>query len=591
MKTNKSNEYVLGVTVTGRAVFGVLLQAGTVEPVVLHRMVRHRVSRAITQHPAMVAAGVDMHEASGNDFTLHIGDNAPGAAAGSELFLSSEMAALGLGGDKRNGSDHSAAPLTFEFELSEMLDECARAGYPKPTVAFSVPSSDVTHIELRVPEKMRRKAGSNPEKGRKKPAPEQLMSLLEAQHQGDIDEERVAFVPMTPSEDGEMRYLALVAKPSEPVAGTLGILRAQKDEPMPSIRLLDTESSLYLGIARMAARTSEASHGKTGHTLVVRTGMDDTLVMFVKGEQLHHYESMRSLTAFDSPETICSRVLLQQDEYGIDDVQDVIVLSEDHEIDLIESFRIFFPEVRVSSLHDFLPGGEMGASHRPVPLAVATVTAFRLLKTSRATTPFEEVNLLPRKYLRKKIVLPFTLPVLFLSVLLFMTAFFFGGRFVAMEGKIDTANEKLRHFPPDLENAEPRVLQARIDSLHAVHTAYTQALSVLDSLLVGSDRWSRGLEKLSRETARTPGLWVEGWHPGDTMVELVGSATSREKVVEFAERLNGDVEALQFSEIRDATVYSFTMQVPLGYELPQAALYLREKAAEQAGVMLSAKAN
>jgi len=50
-------------------------------------------------------------------------------------------------------------------------------------------------------------------------------------------------------------------------------------------------------------------------------------------------------------------------------------------------------------------------------------------------------------------------------------------------------------------------------------------------------------------------------------------------VVQLAERMGGELQALTFSEIREWPVYSFTMLVPLKAELPEAAKYLRELAA------------
>src|SRR5690606_17102141 len=130
------------------------------------------------------------------------------------------------------------------------------------------------------------------------------------------------------------------------VAATLGVIRQPQDEVTPLVRLLDTETSVFLGLARAWSAEREPSDAGQGpgHTLIVRAGTEDTLVLFVQGNTLRHFESMRSLTVFDSPDTICSRVLLLQDEYGIDDVHDVLLLSEEREEDMIESFTLFFPD-------------------------------------------------------------------------------------------------------------------------------------------------------------------------------------------------------------------------------------------------------
>ncbi|MCH6579526.1 MAG: hypothetical protein IH802_04090 [Nitrospinae bacterium] len=89
------------------------------------------------------------------------------------------------------------------------------------------------------------------------------------------------------------------------------------------------------------------------NTLIVRAGAEDTLVLFLQDDTLQQSENLRSLTAYEAPETICSRVLLLQDEYGIGEVQHGLLLSEEREDDLIESFEMFFPEARVESLRQY----------------------------------------------------------------------------------------------------------------------------------------------------------------------------------------------------------------------------------------------
>jgi hypothetical protein len=168
--------------------------------------------------------------------------------------------------------------------------------------------------------------------------------------------------------------------------------------------------------------------------------------------------------------------------------------------------------------------------------------------------------------------------VLVLSIVLFCTAGFFGARYVLVEREIAEYEELLRNYPPDLENADPRVLQARIDSMQTAYNGYMKALAVLDTLLIGSDQWSRGLEEISRESAAVRGIWVESWAPSAGKVTLAGNATARDRVVQLAERMEGSIQALTFSEIREWPVYSFTMQIPLEVELPEAAKYLRERA-------------
>src|SRR5690606_24466732 len=121
-------------------------------------------------------------------------------------------------------------------------------------------------------------------------------------------------------------------------------------------------------------------------------------------------------------------------------------------------------------------------------------------------------------------------------------------------------------------------LQAQIDSLQTAYLRITKTLNVIDSLLVGSDRWSRSLARTARATASTGGAWVGAWSPSGSGLQLSGYATSRSQVVQFAERMDATIEQVSFDKIRDYPVYSYVMAVPVRDELPQVARYLREHA-------------
>lgn len=582
MKTNRATRYTLGVTATSRAVHAVLLQPGTDNPSLVRTYTRQRSARPMMSQPTLASGGQPyMDESSGNDFTIQFGD---GMGGGNELFLASEFSgAETLRAEDALNPEAGGQPASFAYELSEILQHIREDGFGEPVVAFCAGSSDLVHVELRVQAGAGEKKGAQKAARSKKPGRDMLPALLAETYKGDFDKERLAFIPMTPADDGSERYLAVFPKTGDSIAGTLSVIREQKDETMPSVRLLDAEISVYLGLARAWRAEREPGEGgqETEHTLIVRAGSDDTLVLFVEGDKLRHFESMRSLTVFDSPDTICSRVLLLQDEYGIDDVRDVLLLSEEREEDMIESFGLFFPDASVTSLRRTIrldiAEGE-GLSKQASAVAAAGV-ATRVVGDPFYEPFFEKIDLLSRRFKQRRLQFRVQWQVPALYTVLFLTAFFFAGRYVVMESKIDVFRDELRQYPPELADADVHVLQSRIDSLQSAYTGYMNALNLLDTLLIGSDRWSRGLEEINQHTSALKGVWIDSWTPTGSTVRITGNATSRDRVVHLADRTDGDIESMTFSEIRGHSVYSFTMLFPLEQDLPEAARYLREKAA------------
>ena len=140
---------------------------------------------------------------------------------------------------------------------------------------------------------------------------------------------------MKARKEGQNRSLAVFTTAMEPVTPTITEIRERK-RPLPPIELMDTEFTLYHGLARAAYLIGSDSVDSTnsgskeeGRVLFVRAGIGDTIVMFLEGEKLVLFESLRSITAIDPPETICSRVLLLQDEFGLGDADMVVLLGEE----------------------------------------------------------------------------------------------------------------------------------------------------------------------------------------------------------------------------------------------------------------------
>lgn len=586
---NKAS-YTLGVMVTERLVYAVLFQPGSGGPQPVRHFTRQRTSPMAGGAAMGVGAGAfgdmaggQIAPEEGGDFTIQFGEGSGGGA--NSLFLASEFAGL----EAPVATAGEAPPQTSDcaLELNDILTECRDAGYEDPLVTFAIPSADVSHVELRVAEKKAKRKSARKEDQPKEaavtsegslPGHTQLLALLAEQEQTEVDPERVAFLPMTSAEDGMRRVLALFLKGEDTVSATLKAMR-KRGQRLPSVRLLDTEASLYLGLARAARRTDVPEGAKPEgeeHTLVVRAGAEDTLVMFLEGDRLRHYDSLRSLTSHDAPETICSRVLLQQDEHGVNEVQRVLLLSEERERGLRSSFETFFPAARVESLRRGIPGSKHDAPDG-TSMVPAAGAALRLVGDAWHGGVFEDVNLLPKQLMRQRIRLPFTWHSLALSILLFCTTLFFVARFFSLQSDIRDSRERLRSYPPELDEANVQVLQARIDSLEQAYNGYMRALDVVDSLLVGSDRWSRALEKVSRETAAVEGIWIDSWRPTDGGLRLTGHATTRDRVVRFADRMRGSIETLSFAEIREWPVYAFEMFIPIRDRLPEAATYLRER--------------
>lgn len=590
---------VLGVHVTADRVNGVLVRATgeTYEP--LRQFVRNR---AESQFGSTIGGALSPDEVGSSDepaFASDAADVTVQFGGVGEIDFSAEFAGMGVTTDAAfeapsTTGEVEAKAQPIVFELRDILEECAEAGFAPPALAFAVDAPDVVYAEVSVPpEKKGKKA---PKKGKDQkdgpaapaadgaePAPVKRERLVELLPDVGVryDKDRAVFLPMTPR-DGLARYLAVAPAASEPVAESLEMLREQGAYRKVAYRTLEAEVPLLVGLVRQTLKPEPGEN-----TAVVRVGAEDTVVLLLSGGRIQHYEQMQSVTAFDGPDTVCSRVLLQQDVQGVGTVHNVVVVSEEREKELVQGFAAFYPEARVETLREGMARQGLVGPYGPLAPAVVEAAGAAVAGHLAGVRggPFEDTNLLPARLLRRrpKLALSFEWHTLVAAVLLVMSGLYFTSLYVSQKNEIADAERRLAEYPPEARMSAPQ-LQARIDSLHERQASLTASLVALDSLLVDSDRWTQTLLRTTRAAAQTGGVWIEEWEPDGHDISIHGYATTRGTVVGLAARLDATIEEVSFEDIREYAVYSYRMRFTQPPELPQITRVMREQVGEAAAV-------
>ena len=515
----------------------------------------------------------DVEEES-DDVTIQFGDD---EGSGGEMFMGSEFDDID-GGSEALGGDEGGEAWNFQVELDTLLDECAERGYEDPEIAFCSSTSQIDDVELRLPpDETDAEGAEETEHGLPLPASRStLLDMLAEQYEGEADGERVGFVPMHRTGDGYQRVLALIARPGGPVLSTLDSMQDQTLSRAPQTRLLDAEVSLYLGLARSVLQLPPGTPEKT---IFVRSGTDDTLVLFIEGNTLRQSEHLPELTAEDSAETICSRVLLLQDEYGMGQVQHLMLVAEEDEEVLASAFKSYFSTAELHVLRSHLPGGDDTDAEAYVG---ATGAALRLLDDAAFAPHFQPVNLLAKEYVPSRLRLPVGWPVPAMLTLLAIATLGFVWLYFVNASTISEKRTKLRALGQKVNQVDQEALRRRIDSMKAMTTEYAAANKTIGGLLRGSNKWSRGLATVTGQMNDLRGLTINQWSPqSGTEVTILGRSNDRSKVVELAQRMDGRILGLTFTETRDVSLYDFELTVPLDTTKPEAIEYWREQRGEQ----------
>ncbi len=570
------SRYALGIMVGADGLHAVLLERTEEETVVQFKTSSDQAAGVGGDLPFDESEGMTPGmEEEPDDVTIQFGDEGGG---GDEMFMGSEFDDLGEGDEDLGSPSEAEQSWNFQAELTELLDQCAERGYEDPEIAFCGSTSEIDRVELRLPPDQSDDEEEEEEKqGLPLPAARStLLEMLEEQYEGGVEEGRVGFVPMHRTGDGRQRVLALIARPGGSVLSTLGSMQEQTLARSPQAQLLDAEVSLYLGLARSVLQLPPETPEKT---ILVRSGSEDTLVLFIEGNTLRQLEYLPELMAEDSAETICSRVLLLQDEYGMGEVQHLMLIAADNEGVLADAFKSYFAGANLRLLRTHLPNGEeteLGAH------LAAKGVALRLLDDPKYAPFFQSLNLLAKRYTASSFRLPVGWSVPFLLALLAITTLGFVWYYFANASAISERRATLRMLGQEVEQVDQQALQRRIDSLQSASAQYAEANEVVETLLKGSNKWSRGLATMAGQINRIEGLSIEQWSPeGENEIGVVGRSTDRTKIVQLARRLNGEILGIASSETRDVSLYDFQLTVPLDTTKPEAIEYWREQQEER----------
>lgn len=568
-------QVTLGIHVMPQRVTGVLLRRkGDALDVVQHMTEPYKRSEGASP------AGWDTPSADRSvdeavDVTLEIGGDAAGRPAASQ--------------HRERARGQREAGSALEDALDSMLAACRQNGYDTPDLAFCIGASDVRYTELTVPPgtpatRPSRWAQSVPAwlPGGDDAPPTTLHSHLRSAHPDAFDPDRVAFLPMSAAPAAE-RHLALVPRPAaSPLYAWTG-----RSDATASPLVVDAEAAILTRFVQ-----DHLSTDLDAYTAVVRAGAQDTLVLFFEGDQLHQIDSLQSLTAYDGAHTICSRVLLKQDEHQIDRIDRVLLAGALPPTEACRAFRTQYADGDVHWLSDVALGRTGIQGEGAFPREASALALLAALQCTAAVRDGEALhttllasNAPQRRAARRRLPVAWHTAVMLLVLL--GTTMLFTWRYMERRHAVSQAEQAIARRAPSATALTPADLRHRVDSLNTLHRRYDRALHVLDSLLVGSDEWSRTLARTAKLTGSISGIWFERWSVRDepARIEIRGLARSRRSLAQLARNLDGTVETLEFAEIDGTRVFPFTIHIPRVITLPRVATALREPSTAPEGAL------
>jgi len=551
-KYSSKSEYILALATSSQRIEAVLMHDAPTGPMIIRTFSRKRAGNKPFEVDRPAAA-VDVP----SDVSFSTPDE---SGMDSSLFLSSEFGGLPATQSKTDAEmmPPSQHAVPCDIEIQDIVNECADAGYENVKVVFALPTGFLG-VEVLQPESGEADSKSDRKKSKthkKSQNRDSLLKQLKLEYPS-VDDRNVSFLPLSGFQGRAESQLAVFAQSTEPVSISLSTIR-DRNRPFPNVGYLENEITLLLGAARAALITEqrydvvsevvndvEGKHpGEEETSVLIRVGAEDTVVMFLTGQDLVHYESLRSITAYDPAETICSRILLMHDEFGAGDSDRILLFCDDAEKQIGERLAQVFPDSHITLLRGVLPPFEE-VRKKPVETEtlLAILAALRSVRDELWQVVFPGSDFLDPKLRGRKFTLPFSWPVAAMVVILFGTTLFFVYRYFEQSHDLEMTRYELRNYPEAMIAQNADDLQMKIDSLRSRSSGFAEALDLLDSLLIGSDTWSRALERTSVHTGDVTGLWIERWgesSPGT--LAITGTAMDRDQIVRFAAGAEANIE-------------------------------------------------
>lgn len=450
-----------------------------------------------------------------------------------ELFSASE-----------EGGDESVLLAEKTDSNAEVLRDLL-SNYPlkKSQIAYSIAEPSVYYHTLE----------GNP--GKNGQLKKKALEELKAIRTGAPDPGEVELIPSS-----EKGTLCVVREEGLHLINLLEEIKPFVGNRLPRIPFIDTVEVALMNLARL-------SHDLVGDeiTVVIYVGVEFSRIIFMRGKEHLHFAPLITEGA-DSPNLdnrLYSRILLEQDNLDTPQIHRILMAGSAHKIGLKKFLEARIPSVRVEYLNfESLRKGNPRAQTGEVcsEYAIPIVTAWRVL--DQKNKKFSPVNLLPASLIERQKFFKLKWHGCAIMVLLFFATLFFTWNYLKGEIEVNQRSSILKEKEQRL--ADNRALKASIEALQNRLARGKNVIAVYDSLVPGSDLWTRILTKSTKRIADLNSLWLTSiTSTSDGGMEITGVSLLRGRIPKFASLFGGAMlKRVTEKQIRDRRVYEFQLYVP-----------------------------
>ncbi|MBN2208190.1 MAG: tetratricopeptide repeat protein [Candidatus Coatesbacteria bacterium] len=382
-----------------------------------------------------------------------------------------------------------------------------------------------------------------------------LIDMVSPKHDGAITPEMVDYIKAADNN------LACLVCEHEPVfLEVLKELRPFLGQNKPYVGLIDSADTALMGLVRA---NHELVDGEI--TAIIYICADSTRIIVMKGrEYVRVLPSIQEgANSQELSNTIFSKILFEQDEGGLPDVNHVILAGEADMPSMLGFFSEKMPEARVEIIkYGKFAGTEMEPSKIPAPLASFALALALAKKTLDPTNAdYYKTDFTP-DYL-KEAQKPFKIAW---HGLLALLVIFSMSLLLVIKGGYNYAEKQDLREDTFNHNRLTRLAQPllyEIDMLNEKIALFQAEMAQLASLAQDSHIWSESLQKLCDLTERCDSMWITSLASSEEIgYVLKGKSRARENITALVSAYqNSYLDSVSRGKIRDYGLWDFVMRV------------------------------
>jgi hypothetical protein len=373
-----------------------------------------------------------------------------------------------------------------------------------------------------------------------------------------------AFQPAADAVDAiktdEGNLLCIVREDGMSLINSLEEIKSYLGNRIPLISAIDSADVSIMNLVR-----DNYDFEPQEYSVIVYVGAEFTRLIFMRGSEFHQFAPIIG-EGYDSPNlqnTVYSRLLLEQDNLAIPHLRRIILAGECKRIGFKDFLSQQLPDQEVEYLmtprldcSQLTPEQQESLSEYAVPIGAA------LKVLDQANSQIYHINLLPSSVREGQRVFKLAWHGYVLLLALFLMTFLFTWQISSTTRQLKDLGEVMTL--KESQKAENLTLANSIQGLEDQLTRYKTSMALYDSLVPGTERWSKVLTQMSHGVEDLNSIWLLDLTGGkESDLILNGFTTYRTRIPRMAALFdNALLEEVNVQEIRKETVYKYRIKVP-----------------------------